>query len=437
MRVLILNADPDEAARYASMLTPPHEVEVRSQWERAGLDLAGYNVLLLDTGFNENHGFDLLMETGATAKLAVLLVTDPAEPLVAIEARRLGVFNYVVKTPQLEPVLRVAVAEAANQFADAREQQKFIERLKSRVAELETRIRAAPGTPAGGSAAPEVVRLQRRKRLFEQLMLRIGKGDLQVPSLPEIPAKLRELLQQDPEVADIAALLNQDASIAARLIGMANSAYYASYKTCYTLEQAIGTLGFNETWRHVELLANRNLYTLSSGRYKSLLKPLWIHGAASAHLSRALAVELKYAQPDLAFSMGLLHDIGHLFLIQLVADIDAEDGLDEPPSDEAMARFLDEYHGPFGARLMELWKLPDEYVQVARHHEAPPADESALPARIVRMADLMASNIGFADRSGEMPASDYEAAAAAIGIPSERLKEIERDVAKQLGDLTY
>jgi HD-like signal output (HDOD) protein len=272
--------------------------------------------------------------------------------------------------------------------------------------------------------------------LFETLLERVGKGELQVPNMPEVPAKLRELLRTDPDIVEVAKLLRQDASLCARVIGVANSAYYGSFKTSHTIEQAVSTLGLNATWRHVELAANRNLYTLGDNRYRALLKPLWVHAAACAELCRAIALETRLVEPDVAFTMGLLHDIGHLFLIQLVAEADAEGGIEAPPGEQAMARFLAEYHAAFGARILELWKLPPEYATVARRHEQPTADgDGAAAARVVHLADLMSARIGFGDRDKAPLEAELDAVAASLALPQEKLRDMERDVAKLLGEI--
>lgn len=137
--------------------------------------------------------------------------------------------------------------------------------------------------------------------------------------------RLDQLIEDSRSVDQIAKLLKQDTAIAAKLISISNSAYYCrGNRENRTVEHAIAVLGLDVTLNHVTLIANRALYTVRNTRLQPMLASLWRHGTAVAYLSRWIAAGTGFESLNEAFAMGLFHDIGKLFLIQAVAEL--EDG---------------------------------------------------------------------------------------------------------------
>ena len=54
--------------------------------------------------------------------------------------------------------------------------------------------------------------------------------------------------------------------------------------------------------------------------YQDALKELWKHGVACAHASYLIAQLEKLSRPSEVFFMGLMHDIGKLYLFSALTD---------------------------------------------------------------------------------------------------------------------
>ena len=97
-------------------------------------------VAVVDANFTEAQGLDFVMEVNATAHLPILIVTPPDDPHCAIEARRIGVFNYLVKTEKIYSVLEVALNEATEKFNDQEELKRTVLAQRQRIVELEKQL---------------------------------------------------------------------------------------------------------------------------------------------------------------------------------------------------------------------------------------------------------------------------------------------------------
>src|SRR5205823_4927742 len=95
----------------------------------------------------------------------------------------------------------------------------------------------------------------------------------------------------------------------------------------------------------------------------SLLKPytgrLWKHACACAVGSKWLAERLGCRSiVQEAFMAGLLHDIGHLFLLKVLEDIHSS-RKDLSLPETAVAEVLDSMHASQGESLLRHWNLPE------------------------------------------------------------------------------
>ncbi len=68
----------------------------------------------------------------------------------------------------------------------------------------------------------------------------------QLPSLPDLIFKLQDLIEQEADFESFSILLQTDVSLGARILKIANSAYYTSGRQITDLEQAIGRIGTNK-----------------------------------------------------------------------------------------------------------------------------------------------------------------------------------------------
>jgi len=217
-----------------------------------------------------------------------------------------------------------------------------------------------------------------------------------VPPFPPVAAKLLNLLSsQNVDVADIAELLRNDPALTARLLQHVNSPACGLGQPIKEVRQAITLLGFDRT-RQLAVVSATAGFT--GGALNLELQSCWQHSVATAVLADEIAkgcgVFLK-----VAFTAGILHDIGRLGLMLTHPREYTRAVQDAGKRGTDLLDFERETfgidHAEAGRLLAETWKLPAEFLVIAgRHHDPCEGTELTL-LRIVHVACRLADTLGF------------------------------------------
>lgn len=210
-----------------------------------------------------------------------------------------------------------------------------------------------------------------------------GIIDEQMKDLPTLPIVVAKILQtaSSPTASarELQALIAVDGGLTAKILRLANSAFYGHSRTITTLSDAVVVLGFNSV---------RNL-TLSASMLDSLAprgaaqifdwRAYWVHCNAVALCARLIArrKKLSPAACEEAFIAGLLHDIGKLFLGKYCPDLLAEVVLTAEtygvPMVEAEWRLMGTTHALLGQQIAERWNFPAPLASAIGAHHDPDA----------------------------------------------------------------
>jgi HD-like signal output (HDOD) protein len=151
-----------------------------------------------------------------------------------------------------------------------------------------------------------------------------GSDWLHIKYLPPLSVTANRLLGavSDPEVEiqAVVDIINQDPGLAARIVGMANSAYFGLVEPIYSVRDAIiRVLGLN-------MVKSLALGVAINGVFRAdrcpgfNLKEYWFRSISCAMLARMLAVTINSEErpdPDSVYLCGLLYSIGELLLAHL------------------------------------------------------------------------------------------------------------------------
>lgn len=229
------------------------------------------------------------------------------------------------------------------------------------------------------------------------------RRNINLPTLPGIRAKFRVMSLKGAVSQQLANLLKKDVAISAELIRLSNSVYYRGYMVNKSLEQAISRLGIAATKQLVDELTSREYFSMRTRKYRSLIEKLWQHSIACAYASEVTAKLLKLKLPADPFFLGLLHDIGKLALLQIIADMERKGKLNDITSAKLIAT-LEEHHSEFGARLLEKWRYSESYINSALFHNdlnrdgaGRDDDTEGIPPEllIVNFSNMLAKSIGY------------------------------------------
>ena len=263
-------------------------------------------------------------------------------------------------------------------------------------------------------------------------------GTRELRTLPSTTIRLLDLLDDATAGAEaVLEVVEKDPSLTANLLKLCNSAYYGLRAQVGTAHEALVRLG-NLTVVNLAFAASMgDILRGPLAAYRLGRDQLWRHALATAAGAGFLAGSAGgRTLRERAFTGGLVHDIG-----KLVANRPLREQLDQLPvgvDAGAMAaaevRILGFDHAAVGAALATAWNFPDTLVAViGRHHLDDPAQapdgpldtETALLARAVAAANLIAAAAGYGGGSAGLEADALEEAVTGLGFTSEDLTALQ------------
>lgn len=217
------------------------------------------------------------------------------------------------------------------------------------------------------------------------------KSLLDQPSkLPTIPKVTQQLIQsfssEDVTVDDIARQLATDPALSAKLLRLANSAYFHVSRTIGTVDDALRLLGF---------VMVRNLVLGNSlvGAFRQTpgldLKQFWRYNLYTSCAARWLAGATG-ANADLVFTVGLMHGIGqlqmHVGMPAAMAPLDRQMHVLAGGRAELEQQALGFHYGNVAAELAQIWNFPLPIISALRDVPQPLlAQEFSEPAAWVHL----------------------------------------------------
>ncbi len=260
---------------------------------------------------------------------------------------------------------------------------------------------------------------------------RITESLIGLPTLPTVVAKMIELVDNPrTSASSLARLISTDQALTARILKLANSAYYGYSREISTVNMAIVVLGFNTVKDMGLSLSVFDVF--KTGKYNSLfdLTRFWEHSIACGIASRMLARTYRSRYSGEAFVAGLLHDIGKVILNQYFQEdfikiIETQrNGI---TLEEAESGIIGTNHTEIGSWLAEKWNLPAIISDtLLYHHEPWSSPKEKLFISTVCLADHICHLCGFG-HSGRLQPSE----------PDKRLWDIfqEENVPLEAADL--
>ena len=193
-----------------------------------------------------------------------------------------------------------------------------------------------------------------------------------LPSLPEVVNYLIRALNDDnANLETLAHHINSDPAIVARLLAAANSVTAGLSKRVHSAGQAFLLLGADRIARII--LASALIYRYDTHTSGFSARLLWQHSLGVATCARVLA-EQTGVDPELAFTSGLLHDIGQLLMHTAspssFQQVLARHHNEDIPLFIAERSVFGYDHCDAGRVLASSWKLPTDIIDaIAAHHE--------------------------------------------------------------------
>lgn len=202
-----------------------------------------------------------------------------------------------------------------------------------------------------------------------------------VREVPLISSAASQLLQMtsDPEhaLSDIVEIIKVDATLTASVLKVVNSAAFARRSSIDSIDRAVSLLGEDMIVGIAMSDAASHLFESKLEGYGGESGDLWRHDLRTAIASKKIARYTKNnVSGDVAFTCGLLHDLGKAVLSEYLKntykEILAEIGkgkFSDYSSAEQSIVGID--HPEVGFELAKYWNLPEPLLSAILYHHHP------------------------------------------------------------------
>lgn len=194
-----------------------------------------------------------------------------------------------------------------------------------------------------------------------------------LPSQPDVYTRLMRAVRSDNVgMDDIAGIVEENPSVAARVLQLVNSAFFGLPRPTASIKEAvvfIGTKTLRTLVLSVEAFRDLELSSSSQGLNPAALQE---HAVTTARIAAEM---VPAADREAAYSAGLLHSIGLLVLASQLPDewgrIVEEARTQERSLLNVEGLVLGVDHGQVAAALLSLWGLPHDVIEAVAQHLHP------------------------------------------------------------------
>lgn len=213
-----------------------------------------------------------------------------------------------------------------------------------------------------------------------------------LPTIPVIVSRVIRLLDNHESNPDeIADLILYDQVLAARVIRVVNSPLYMPGSKITSVKRALLYLGFRSV-REMILTS----YFVDGFRVQEQpfdLNVFWMHSFSVGSMSRRIAEMVGYDDTEMAYLVGIIHDIGKVFLGHFFKEEYGEMlstiNYTRRTTYDAEIEHFGTTHSELGLCLAQRWNFPPVYSDViSHHHTSELAIEDPLLTAIVTLADF-------------------------------------------------
>jgi putative nucleotidyltransferase with HDIG domain len=214
--------------------------------------------------------------------------------------------------------------------------------------------------------------------------------------IPQVALRiLRLVTDEDYRVGELARLVRQDQVICARTLRLCHAASFGRQGRIETIEHALVFLGQDRFVQSVIAVCVQDFFQQQGNGYSLRMGGMYAHAVGTALVAERLAHRTRRLSPAIAYTGGLLHDIGKVVLDQFIASRRPLFYRDLTAYSDFLAaekRHLGIGHTEAGRQLALEWSLPAPFVDAITHHHNPErAEDNVDLAHIVHAADLIMS----------------------------------------------
>jgi putative nucleotidyltransferase with HDIG domain len=224
-----------------------------------------------------------------------------------------------------------------------------------------------------------------------------------LPPMPEVVSKMLRISHDTAVSAkEVVELVKYDQSITANVLRLCNSSYYSLPRNIASLNEAVVMLGNKTLYNIIFASFSEGMLNKKNEGYLMEKGNLWKHSLSCAILAKEIALKVNYKDEQLAYSAGLMHDVGKMVLDDFI--LENSDAIlkkvreQDTDFNEIEEDIIGISHAEAGAILAENWKFPKAIISAIGYHHTPDkAKEDEDVVCIVHIADALSFMFGFGD----------------------------------------
>ena len=258
----------------------------------------------------------------------------------------------------------------------------------------------------------------------------VQRGEVQLPAVPDVTAKLLELIADEDraDAHNAARIIATEPAIAASVLRLANSVAFGGLKQVLELSEAVGRIGMRQVGSLATTIAIQGAFDSKNPLRRERLTTLWNFAITAAVTTRQLS--LGVVDPEHAYLAGLLHDIGKPLILKLLDQ--AEKKLLDPLTPAAVEELMETLHTELGHKLLISWRIPEPVSDTARSHHNPRIPEGAVLLALVQAGDVIAGHLVLPREAREEQQLSEHPAIQRLGLSGIELASLIVDIESRL-----
>jgi len=242
-----------------------------------------------------------------------------------------------------------------------------------------------------------------------------------IKTIPRLFNEVSMAIQKDDSIEEISEMIEKDPAIAANILRISNSAFYAARTG--NLQQAIMYIGLNNL-KQIILT-----YEISNFKIKYFEKSasIWSHSTETNKIFQEI-YEKYYNKkiPSVIGTAGLMHDIGKILMLQIFGLSYFDNVLQsQDNTDVLLTREIEHYeidHSTLGGYFLNWWSFPLDIIEMTMYHHDP-SNPDIINKELVALM-CIASQIDSSD--SVLRLESYKTSYKILGIEDDYFDTIEK-----------
>ena len=263
-----------------------------------------------------------------------------------------------------------------------------------------------------------------------------------VKPIPQIALKLLRMIKDDLyNMDDLGTEIKKDQVISAKIIRLCNSAFFKHKSNVDSIERALVVLGEKHLLQLVISASMEGFFNSESGGYSLCKGGLFKHAVGTAIICEKLASYNNKISSDIAYTAGLLHDIGKIALDQFMDKAYPMFYRRTQERNEILVNVEKEVfgrsHTEVGGKLAEIWGLPERLIDVIKYHHMPEEAEFDIDlSHLVYFADLLMSRFIVGQELERLNTDSFNDRLDRIGINSGQFSKVIEELSEIISNLS-